>query len=131
MISSSSSFASSNSSRAAGCSRIAGYLPFSSQARKKNCQSISSRSRRRSGSMSRVPVNDGTARSSKLSFSRLACACHSGSSGRRCFCACSVRSRSCSARLAWSSSAERTGSSRSDTTPTTREASSTCTVGWS
>ena len=44
MIWSSRVFASSNSSRATGWSRIAGYLPLSSQARNRNCQSIISRS---------------------------------------------------------------------------------------
>ena len=52
----------------------------------------------------------------------------SGSSGRRSFSACCSRSRSCSSRLSASSVPRRTGSSRSETTPTTREASSTCTV---
>ena len=61
MISSSSALASSNSSRATGWSRIAGYLPFSSQARKKNCQSIISRSvGQRPGCTARTPVKAGT-----------------------------------------------------------------------
>ena len=129
MISSSSSLASSNSSLAAGCSRMAGYLPFSSQARKKNCQSMSSRSRRRSGSTS---LRAGERRYREVVEADLLLV------GLRLpqrqqrpplLAACSVRSRSWSARLASSSLADRTGSSRSDTTPTTRDASSTCTVG--
>ena len=81
MIWSSRVLASSKSSRAAGWPRIAGYLPFSSQARKKNCQSIISRSAARSGCTVRSPVNAGPGRSSNGTRSRLARAAASVSSG--------------------------------------------------
>ena len=100
MISSSSVLASSYSSRATGWSRIAGYLPFSSQARNRNCQSIISRSSARAGSTARTPVNAGIGRSSKSTCSRLARACARVSSGCACRLACCSRSRSCSARFA-------------------------------
>ena len=121
--------ASSKSSRAAGCSRIAGYLPFSSQAWKKNCQSMYSRSVARSGSTRRRPVNSGTGRSSNETRCRFSRACANGSSGLRSFSAWRSRSRSWSARFSASSRTRRSGSSRSETTPTTREASRTWTTG--
>ena len=57
-------WASAQSSRAAGWSRIAGNFPLSSHAWKKNCQSMYSRSVASSGSTTRRPVNSGTGRSS-------------------------------------------------------------------
>ena len=76
MIWSSSAFASSNRSRAAGWSRIAGYLPFSSQARKKNCQSMSSRSAA-SGRLDRTYAGERRAPADRRNrpVSRLARAC--------------------------------------------------------
>ena len=44
---------------------MAGNLPFSSQARKKNCQSISSRSSASGGVTARTPVKAGSGRSVK------------------------------------------------------------------
>ena len=49
----------------------------------------------RSGSTTRVPVNAGTGSSSKGTFSRLARASSTGSSGSRSFSECWSRSRSC------------------------------------
>ena len=69
-------------------------LPFISQARKKNCQSIISRSVARSGWTVRIPVNAGTGRSPYATRSRLARACSRVSKGRRWAFSCC--SRSCS-----------------------------------
>ena len=80
-ISSSIACASSYSSRATGCSRIFGNFPRSSQARKKNCQSISSRSSASAGLTARTPVNAGVGRSANDTTSRLATARENGSSG--------------------------------------------------
>ena len=61
--------------------------------------------------------------SARAASSAAAAACASCS-------ACSSRSRSCSSRLSRVERRAPVGSSRSETTPTTREASSTCRVGW-
>ena len=99
-ISSSSSCASSYSSRAAGCSRIAGNLPFSSQAWKKNCQSMYSRSvgERRARPRARRERRRAAGRRTRRA-ARFARAASIDSSGLRSRSACWSRSRSCSSRF--------------------------------
>src|SRR5436190_1497839 len=80
-------------------------------------------------SNSRAPMNNGTGSFPNGTRSRFSRACSIGSNGLRSFSSCCVRSRSCSSSFSLASARRRCGSSRSDTTPTTREASSTCTVG--
>ena len=58
--------ASSKSSRAAGCSRIAGKRPFIFHAWKKNCQSMYGRSSATEGSTNRTPVKAGVVTSCAL-----------------------------------------------------------------
>ena len=83
------------------------------------------RSSARSGSMTRAPVNAGSGRSSRRQTIgvRRSVAIRYGRSGWASRSAWSRRRRSWSSRLTWSSFERRSGSSRSETTPTTREAS--------
>ena len=76
-------------------------------------------------------MNSGAARSSacQLIGVRRSRAARIGSSGRRSRSAWSARRRSCSTRFSASSAARRSGSSSDPTTPITREASRTWTVG--
>ncbi len=69
-------------------SRIAGNLPFRSQAWKKNCQSMNGTSSESVGSTSRVPTNGGVGSSIGETVTRLARAWSSVRSGLRIFSAC-------------------------------------------
>ena len=129
MISSSRVFASSNSSRATGWSRIAGYLPFSSQARKRNCQSIISRSAVSVGS---TRPDAGERRDRQVVEGDLLAVGPGLREGqqRRAAAAGVLLAQPLLLGPVASRPAPRPGrrSSRSETTPTTRDASSTCTV---
>ncbi len=128
MISSSRVCESSQRSRAAGFSRIAGYLPFISQARNRNVQSTIARSSFRSAVTARIPVNVGVGISEKSTFSAFTRAWVSESRGLARRLACASRRRSCSVRVSATNPSCCSGLSRAEATPTTREASSTCTV---
>ena len=88
-----------------------------------------SRSVSSAGSTNRTPVNSGVASSSKATPSRFSCASASLSIGLRSRSACCSRNRSWASRFSASSCGRRTGSSKAETTPTTRDASRTCTTG--
>ena len=127
----------SNSSRAAspcsGSSRIWGYLPFSSQARKNIVQSMSGTSSSRGMSRSTLrPLKEGCGTSTvdQSLVWRFSTARSWERSGRSWRAFQLARILACFSRFSASAVSRRSVSSRSETTPTLREASWTWSTGW-
>ena len=106
-----------------------GTCPSAPTRRRRTASRCTRAASRATARRSAAPVNAGVARSSNATRSRFARASSIGSSGLRSRSACCSRSSSCAARFSASSVARRVGSSSAETTPTTRDASSTCTTG--